>query len=292
MGTPPYRLLRADTADALAGLARVGTAFLAKRESSNNLQLAILDQVARGRYPGALLVGAEDAYGDLVALLLRTPPHPLLVPDGNDPAALALLLDWFAEHDAGLPGVVGPLPHARALAERWAERQGVSVRLALHEGVYRLRRVTDAARAAGTMRAATPDDRALVLPWLEAFEREAFGAPRSDPAQTWASFHHDASRTLVLWEDPAGTPVSLAGVPGRTPSGARIGPVYTPPPLRGRGYAEALVAAVCASVLAGGARHCFLYTDLGNPTSNALYERIGFTRIGEAAEYRFETPPG
>lgn len=292
MGTPPYRLLIADTPADLAALARVATAFLAKRESSNNLQLAVLDQVARGRYEGALLVGAEDAHGDLVALLLRTPPHPLLVPDGNDQAALALLLDWFALHDPALPGVVGPLPQARAVADAWAERHALEVRLALHEGVYRLRRVLDTPRAAGSMRSVTGADRDLVLAWLTAFERDAFGAPRSDPERTWASFQGDASRSLVLWQDPEGAPVSLAGVPGRTPSGARIGPVYTPPQLRGRGYAEALVAALCAHELARGARQCFLYTDLANRTSNELYERVGFTRIGEAAEFRFEPVTG
>ena len=288
MGTPPYRLTPADTPAALAALAHVATAFLAKRESRNNLQLAVLDQAVRGRYRGARLIGAEDAHGDLVALLLRTPPHPLLVPDGNDPAALGQLLDWFARHDPDLPGVVGPLPQAREVAEAWAARSGARVRLALHEGVYRLRRVRAAERAPGRMRAVAQGDRALATAWLEAFERDAFGAPRGDPARTLESFLSDDARALALWEDPSGTPVSMAGVPGRTPSGARIGPVYTPPERRAHGYAEALVAALCARELAAGARQCFLYTDLANGTSNALYERVGFERIGEAAEFRFE----
>lgn len=288
MGTPPYRLLVATAPGERAALARVATAFMAKRESSNNLQLAVLDQVARGRYQQAHVVGAEDAHGDLVALLMRTPPWPLLVSDGNDPAALELLLDWFAVHDPGLPGVVGPLPQVRSVAEAWAARHALAARVALREGVYRLRRVRQAPRAAGAMRSVRDDDRALVLAWLAAFELDAFGERRSDPERVLESFSGDDGRALLLWEDGDGVPVSLAGVPGRTPSGVRIGPVYTPEAYRGRGYAEAVVAALCARELAAGARQCFLYTDLANPTSNALYERVGFTRIGEAAEYRFE----
>ena len=94
-----------------------------------------------------------------------------------------------------------------------------------------------------------------------------------------------------LWED-GGEPVSLAGWGGPTPNGIRIGPVYTPPELRGRGYATALTAELSQRLLdgrlfEGGRRFCFLYTDLANPTSNAIYERIGYRRVAESAEIVF-----
>ena len=96
---------------------------------------------------------------------------------------------------------------------------------------------------------------------------------------------------ILLWED-AGEPVSLAGWGGRTPNGIRVGPVYTPPHLRGRGYATALTAELSQRLLdgrlfEGGRRFCFLYTDLANPTSNAIYERIGYRRVAESAEIAF-----
>jgi predicted GNAT family acetyltransferase len=118
----------------------------------------------------------------------------------------------------------------------------------------------------------------------------------------------------VLWED-GGEPVSLAGWGGPTPNGIRVGPVYTPPELRGRGYGTAVTAETSRRLLdgrlsvagsaggqaagarpanraagggAGGRRSfCFLYTDLANPTSNAIYERIGYRRIAESAEIAF-----
>jgi predicted GNAT family acetyltransferase len=79
--------------------------------------------------------------------------------------------------------------------------------------------------------------------------------------------------------------VSVAGYGGDTPNGIRIGPVFTPPELRGRGYATSLVAQLSSRLLAEGRRFCFLYTDLANPTANAIYERIGYVRVCEAAVF-------
>jgi predicted GNAT family acetyltransferase len=82
-----------------------------------------------------------------------------------------------------------------------------------------------------------------------------------------------AGRALV-WEDRG--PVSYAG--SSTPAGGvvRIGPVYTPPAHRGRGYASALVAAISQLSLDRGAAACCLYTDLANPTSNRIYLAVGY----------------
>jgi predicted GNAT family acetyltransferase len=88
-----------------------------------------------------------------------------------------------------------------------------------------------------------------------------------------------------LWED--GEPVSLASCSAPTPTGIRIGPVYTPPERRGRGYATALVAELSRRLLAEGHRACYLYADLANPTSNAIYERIGYRRVADSAEISF-----
>ena len=94
-----------------------------------------------------------------------------------------------------------------------------------------------------------------------------------------------ATAGVTLWEDE-GAPVCLTGW-GRIPGGARIGPVYTPPEHRGRGYASSLVAHVSSEMLSRGAEACFLYTDLANPTSNAIYRRLGYEQIAESAMFAF-----
>ena len=96
----------------------------------------------------------------------------------------------------------------------------------------------------------------------------------------------DPSAAFWLWED-TDVPVSASGYGGKTLNGIRIGPVYTPPQHRGRGYATSLVAAQSQWLLDSGYRFCFLYTDLANPTSNAVYQRIGYRQVAESAQDAF-----
>jgi predicted GNAT family acetyltransferase len=67
----------------------------------------------------------------------------------------------------------------------------------------------------------------------------------------------------------------------------RIGPVYTPPERRARGYAGSAVAAASRRALAGGADTCMLFTDLSNPTSNKIYAEVGYTPAGSWEEHTF-----
>jgi uncharacterized protein len=285
-----YTVRRAGGGDAeRIAFTRAARPYLAKREADNNLALGILDGVERGDYPDPLLMLAEDDHGDTAAFVMRTPPYPLVVARGDVSAAREALLEALAAANASLPGMVGPLPEVEAAVAWWAARTGVAARRTMHHGVYRLRAVTAAPRAAGRRRVADERDRHLVVAWLDAFARAALPtAPAADPVRLWEAAQRDPVRHLHVWESPSGRVVSLAGVSSRTPNGVRIGPVFTPPEERGRGFAEALVADLSSAELARGARFCFLFTDLANATSNGLYGRVGYSLIGESAEYAFE----
>ena len=74
---------------------------------------------------------------------------------------------------------------------------------------------------------------------------------------------------------------------GPTPNGVRVTLVYTPPAVRGHGYASSCVAALSALLLASGRKYCFLFTDLANPTSNSIYTKIGYRPVCDVDEYRF-----
>lgn len=138
------------------------------------------------------------------------------------------------------------------------------------------------------MRRYRSDDLELVIEWLAAFIEEAL--PRrsvhEQPALVLARRIEDPDGGLMLWED-AGATVSLAGFGNPTPNGTRVGPVYTPPALRGRGYASALVGQMTAMLLNRGLRFCFLFTDLANPTSNNIYQRVGYEPVSDVDEYAF-----
>jgi uncharacterized protein len=283
-------LVRLD--DAAAFLTEAEPLLLAD-EARHNLILGIAGTIrdTPDLYPLRSLWLVRDA-GEVVAAALRTPPYNLILARPRSAPALAALAEAVAGEE--LPGVTGTEPEVEEFAELWSRRSGVAVRVNMRQGVYALEQVEPLPAVPGSARVATADDRALALRWWVAFGEEVLheGGPGRERAE--ASVDHKLSSPtggLLLWED-GGEPVSLAGWGGPTPNGIRVGPVYTPPELRGHGYATALTAELSQRLLdgrlyEGGRRFCFIYTDLANPTSNAIYERIGYRRIAEAAEVVF-----
>jgi predicted GNAT family acetyltransferase len=164
----------------------------------------------------------------------------------------------------------------------------------MRQGVYALEQVEPLDPVPGAARVAKDDDFGLLLRWWIAFGEEVLhegGPGREDAEENVRHKLRSPTGGFLLWEDD-GDAVSLAGWGGPTPNGIRVGPVYTPPELRGRGYATALTAELSRQLLdgtlfEGGRRFCFLYTDLANPTSNAIYERIGYRKVAESAEIIF-----
>lgn len=262
--------------------ARIVT-HLARFEAQNNLPIGLASAMADGwaQTEGAELLLASTAEATAAALLM-TPPYRLVVSFGDEPGARAALLENMRARRVVPPGVVGPEPAASEVADWWAQREGLTATRNMRQGIYRLSQVTRADRTAGSLRAATAADEGVVLPWLEHFFAEA-RVDVSSPREMFDRYVEGSSRVLHLFE-VHGEPVSVAGVGGRTPNGRRIGPVYTPPPYRRRGYAEALVAAVCSDILAAGSKFCFLFTDLDNTTANEVYQRIGFELVAESSE--------
>jgi RimJ/RimL family protein N-acetyltransferase len=267
--------------------------LLERDEARNDLILGIAGTLVRrpDAYPRVLLwVVVGDARP--VAAALQTEPYPLVIAVPEGERALDALLRTIHEDGAPIPGVTATLPHAEEAARRWASLTGSSWERTLSQGVYALTEVLDVAEPAGEARVATPRDRPLLLEWLSAFAVEALPHPEDEIRHLERSVDGrfaGAESAMWIWETGAG-PVALAGYGGPTSTGIRVGPVYTPPEHRRRGYATALVAALSRSLLDEGYRVCFLHTDLANPTSNAIYERIGYERVAEAAEIRFRDP--
>jgi uncharacterized protein len=278
--------------DAAEFLTEAGPLLLAD-EARHNLILGIAGTIRDSPdvYPlRSLWVVRKE--GRPVAAAILTPPYNLILARPESPVALEALADGIAEE---LPGVNGCVPEAEEFAELWAERSGARPRTNMRQGIYALQQVRPLPAVPGSARVATLDDRDLVLRWWIAFGDEVLheGGPGRENAEAMVGHRLAArGRGFLLWED-AGDVVSIAGWGGATPNGIRIGPVYTPPELRRHGYATALTADLSQSLLDGrlfdgGRRFCFLYTDLANPTSNAIYERIGYVRAAESAEILFE----
>lgn len=273
--------------DAAAFLRRAG-AFLTAREAEHTLLLGIAGQVVddpRG-YAAAPYLATAERGGAVVAAALMTPPYNLQLPLADDARAAAAIAEDARVGPDGVPGVAGPVEEAAAFAERWRGLTGEAVRPGMAQRIHRLDRVRAVPGVAGAARRATEADRALLVSWTEAFSAEALGDEAAGRAARTVDLRLGArDGGFFLWED--GVPVCMVGYSGPTPNGIRIAPVYTPPALRGRGYASAATAAASQALLNEGRRCCFLFTDLANPTSNRVYARVGYRPVIDVAEYRF-----
>jgi predicted GNAT family acetyltransferase len=274
--------------DAGAFLAVAEEALL-REEAKNNLLLGIADRVSRGRTYGEEppIFATVEVQGDLVVAAIRTPPFPLIVHciDGRH-EALDPLVDYLLNADPELPGVNGEVSIAAAFAERWTERSSRPAELDMQMRVYTLREVKRPDGVPGRMRLAREEDVDLLATWMLAFHDEAVpGDPPTDPSETVRRFM--TSGAMAVWDHDG--PVSMAGSSRGTANGATVSAVYTPPDRRGEGYASACVAALCDLLLERGNTFCALYADRSNPTSNKIYQRIGFRLVSEAAVYRFSS---
>jgi predicted GNAT family acetyltransferase len=250
-----------------------------------NLLATVLMRVLGGGLsdPGPLFAYGIANSDEVAFAALRTPPWPLLTSPLQGSAQEFVEL-WLRD-DPEVSRVSGVPDTARAIATAWSRRTGGSTRTTMHEAMHVLKEVRDPPHPApGALRLAEPDDRDLLVAWMEEFVREAglIGAGQAD-AMVDGSL---ARQGLLVWED--GRPVSMLGVNPAVARVSRIGPVYTPPAYRRRGYAGSAVAAVSRRALATVADRCMLYTDLANPTSNKIYAEVGYRRTGDWEEIALE----
>jgi predicted GNAT family acetyltransferase len=257
--------------------------FLAERVE-RNVQASLLVRARAGRMEGRepLFAWSTGEHDELLFFAMRIPPWPLLVSELEDEQADALIETWLAE-DPEVPGVTGVQATARAVARAWQKRTGGEVRVRMRQAMHLLSEVIEPSPwPAGELRPAQDEDRALLIDWEHAFVRDAGIAPDAAAEAENTIARRLDSRSQYIWQD--GAPVSTLALSPAIAGTVRIGPVYTPPEHRRRGYASAAVATACRDALAGGARRCMLYTDLANPTSNRIYAAVGFRRFADWEE--------
>lgn len=214
--------------------------------------------------------------GAVTAAMLQTPPFPVVVTAMPGEAATALA-DALAGRGWDPRGVNGPSGTSRGFADAWQARTGREASVKLRTRLFRLGTLTPPSGVPGQARTAAAADRDLLVEWFDAFRAEAIDDPgrSEDMVDDRLGFGG-----LMMWED-GGRPVSMAGMNRHVAGQARVGPVYTPPELRGRGYGGAVTSAISRAALDSGAAEVLLFTDLSNPTSNALYQRLGYRPLTE-----------
>lgn len=268
------------TRDAGAFARRVQPFLEARIE--RNVLATVLGGAARGVFGGGLFACGFDTAGQVAAAALRTPPWQMVVSEIDQQDAAELIAVWLPE-DPELPGVNGlPVP-ARAVADAWQGATGGAYELTRREALHELDQLRDPPRpATGRLRRPRPEERALLIEWERAFadEVQLITGTRVDRLVDARLLYGG----IHVWDD--GGPVSVVGNAPPVAGVMRLGPVYTPAALRGRGYASSAVAARSRLALEDGLR-CALFTDLANPTSNKIYAEVGYRRVADWEEMRF-----
>jgi uncharacterized protein len=261
----------------------VAGAFLRAEPVLHNLILTILEgRIARPE-PGHYWLALAD--GTPTGLAWQSPTGIVagVVPMG--PAAVDAIVAAIVDQGVDLPGVNGEAATAARFAGQWTERRGSAARPEMGMRIYELVGLVQPEGVPGALRIATAQDADTVGVMVQGFHADT-GVRREIGVDEWVRLRIAAGH-VWLWDH--GGPVAMAAHTAPLGGGTRIQAVYTPPERRRRGFAGALVASLSKGLQADGVR-VLLYTDLGNPTSNSVYRRIGFRAVGENLRYAFGGP--
>ena len=260
--------------------------FLCQREAENCIVLGVMDRlIADPKIDDQHYFWTVHQNDQVIGAAWFTPPHPLgLTEMPTDAVKQVFHAAQLINHRP--QEVLGPPKSAEVFAKLFRQVTGGAPSIKFRQKIFQLTQVCPPQQVHGSMRIAHEGDIVLLTDWNLGFVADCGLSYGSDP-KTRA--YHDAQdavarQSLYLWSVD-GSVVAMASAVGKTPRGIRISSVYTPPAFRARGYASALVAALSQQMLDAGRDFCFLYTDLANPISNSIYQKIGYQPVSDSVVY-------
>lgn len=263
-------------------------AFLEQQEAENNLTLGILHAIVErqtAREP--LLWMAEEAH-EPVLFLLMTPPHHLILAGNSLQAeeAAQQAAERLLASNWKIPSVIGEPQVATAFANAWERHTRCRSSISMQQRIYKLEQVNSVPYRKGQLRLAEQRDVEIAARWIAAFSIDV-REPVTTEAALQKATDFIACSSLYFWDDQG--PVCMAVKNRPTRNGIVVSLVYTPPESRKKGYATSCVAKLSQLLLDAGYQFCSLYTDLANPTSNRIYQEIGYRPIQHSVVILFHS---
>jgi predicted GNAT family acetyltransferase len=236
-----------------------------------------------------LMATISDAKGIRLTAIM-TPPHNItLYATDNiiDPEAINCLIDGLKDHH--VPGVTTEKTLAECFAKEYTSRMGTTFETAMSQRIYELTAVNPEIQKVGVVRLLDEKDMPFFPYWAEAFYAAvSYGETEmSIPQEAEPYLYRIASKKLYVLEDNR-KPVSMAGYTRELQTIIGVAFVYTPPYESRKGYATSIVAQISRLALDRGFTKCVLYTDAANPTSNSIYQKIGYMPICDSLQLKFE----
>jgi len=265
--------------------------FLLKREVINGFFIDILHYLKKNihKYEEEIPLLITLTEGEEVKLISqRTPPYPLTISYTDDMRNIERLVEELSKREEKLPGVYSFKKVAEKFTKLWCEKSSLNPLLIREEPIYKLEEVSKETLGDKQFSVATKKDQSIVLNWTREMMVEALADVTQEELDRNINifrieFENDKSQIFILFDN--NEPVSIARKMGNTLNGINL--VYTPPSLRRRGYATECVAKLSKLLLEEGNKYCFLETDLSNPASNSIYQKIGYRPVIDVDEYKF-----
>jgi len=229
----------------------------------------------------------SDDNGILLTVIM-TPPHNLILyatGNKNDSPAVNCLIEGITEEGVHIPGVMAEKSLAKIFAQSYSAKNGVNFTVHRNQRIYELLQVNEEIPKIGAVRLATEKDMSFLPYWMKGFDSDCFGDSLAT-GNDIVSYLYRIDRLYIL--EDTGMPVTMAKISRELQTVCVVSLVYTPPYFRGKGYATSCVAAVSRLGLEKGFEKCVLYTDLDNPTSNRIYQKIGYRPICDSIEIKFD----
>lgn len=256
-------------------------------EAANNLILGLMD--THPGTPFSILASVQDEEQLLLAAIQTDSSMNLILSLSHNPCAAQTLAQGLRLDHPKLPGVLGPTLLARNFADQWCKTGDAKAEIDMRERIFAIESMPDIGDSEGAIRLADHADVTWLIPWVKDFTREAM--PEAPVTSTEAAVERKILQGwpiagFLVMEDQ-GVPVSIAGFGGRTGGGIRVGPVFTPKAMRNRGYGSRVVRELSSRLLQSGYHSVYLFTDLANPTSNSIYQKIGYVPVIDVDQYHF-----
>lgn len=262
--------------------------FLLENEDVYSLFYGVLQGIKEGRYENPIMVAIENE-GRTVALFQMTPPHPLniiIMDETQIDVILTFAAEEFAKQGIHIPSAVGLKSVVYKFAEKWKDISNTVTRVLMDQGLYRLDVVDETLNLSpGNWRYAKKDEAPLIEKWYHSFNQDAGLAKASNQVIQVKVAQFLEGQEVFFWEDN-GKVVSMMKKARPSAHGVTVSFVFTPEEERKKGYARTMVAAGSRELLKTY-DFCVLYTDMLNPTSNKIYQEIGYRKIADSVHLEF-----
>lgn len=270
--------------------AKIVTPFLEENEDKFSLFLGVLKGIKAGAYENPYMATIEEN-GKLLAIFQMTPPHPLniiFVDENQISTCIDLCISELTKHAVPVESIISVKEWAVLFAQKWQEKTDGNFSLMMDQGLYRLDQVEESLEMSpGKWRYAAISDAQLIEKWYSQFEQDT-GLSVTAPKEIKKRVKNMLDgKEVFFWEDQ-GEVVSMMKKSRPTTNGITVSLVFTPAEKRKKGYGRTLVATVSRELLKEF-EFCVLYTDMLNPTSNKIYQEIGYQKLVDSVHLKLET---